>query len=135
MVYYYKIKAAHDSLVYNLYMLGIEHDNLDLMSIQGDKLEVTNICCSGYLGSPMNLGCMSRALDETHSVRYEPELFCGLSLKAFIPEINKSINATVYHTGKFILLGCKDSAYIQQAFDKLLEITQPFTVHIHNAST
>ncbi len=117
-------KVAHEQLVMYLIELGLNHDDYDLMSSSNETPTTCNISSAGYLGHGVNLDDMANAYDD--NAIFVRESFPGLRFKRLVPEISPSINATVFASGKVILLGCKRELDILTAYERLVRITTPF---------
>lgn len=89
-------------------------------------IRINNISSAGYLGKPVDLAAFASSSEHEDNIVYENEMFPGLRYKNLLPEINGSINASVFYSGKFLLLGCITEEQVLLAFERLIDITAPF---------
>lgn len=92
-------------------------------------LSINNLSTSGYLGYRVSLAALAMSAQHEEHATYENELFPGLRYRQLAPDVHASINATVFHSGKFLLLGCVTEHQVIAAYERLASITLPFAVN------
>lgn len=115
---------AVNALVNMLFFYGHEHGIFELMSVEYYPPIVHNISSSGDLHSRVDLP----AFHNKHHTQcqFDTCQFPGLRYKPLLEDTN--ISATVFHSGKYIVGGCKSDAQVQAAYQKLLYLASPFMI-------
>lgn len=90
--------------------------------------QINNISASFYLGFKVHLPNFANDPRYEEVSAYECETYPGLRFKGLATEANSSITATIFHSGKGILIGAKHEEEVIQAYDRLLNITQIFKI-------
>ncbi len=119
---------AHKQFTFELIGAGLVYDIESLLNIPNPEPKINNISASGYVGHHVWLDAFANHPYHEDNCTYLNESFPGLRYRCLLPSINPSINATIFHSGKVILLGCKEEDHVIQAFDRLLKICQPFAI-------
>lgn len=112
---------AVQQLVTRLHSIGMDR-------VRYTEPQINNISASFYLGFKVHLPNFANDPRYEEVSAYECETYPGLRFKGLATEANNSITATIFHSGKGILIGAKHEEEVIEGYDKLLVITEVFKI-------
>lgn len=97
--------------------------------------QINCVSASGYLGFKVDLPQFANHPRWEEVSIYETDTYPGLRFKGLATEDNRSLTATIFHSGKIIITGAKREDEIIEAYDKLLTISKTFQIRNSNTDT
>lgn len=113
--------TAVQQLVTHLHGIGMDR-------VRYTEPQINNISASFYLGFKVHLPNFANDPRYEEVSIYMTETYPGLRFKGLATEANRSITATIFHSGKGIITGAKHEEEVIEGYDKLLNITELFKI-------
>lgn len=113
-------------LVQELLILGNQVNDVWLRKVQYYEPTVNNIVGSGYIGNKIDLWRFANHDEHSDYAIYECEQFPGLRYRNLLRN-SSSVTATIFNSGKCIVTGGKNENDILDGYDRLIDISEPFT--------